>query len=130
MRRPDADLVNPSTASGGRFPFWGQSSRSGLKEWSVLLRDYPQAGILTSYYWERRMETTVTSKGQVTIPKSVRQRLGLRRGSKVEFVVVDDRVELRVHSTPMEVPTSGFGMLRSMRAAVPADFDPADLLAP
>lgn len=72
--------------------------------------------------------TTVTSKGQVTIPKSVRQRLGLRCGSKVEFVVVGDRVELRIRSTPVEVPVDGFGMVRSRLAAVPADFDPADTI--
>lgn len=74
--------------------------------------------------------TTVTSKGQVTIPLSVRQRLGLRRGSKVEFVVVGDRVELRVWSTPVEVPVGGFGMIRSRLAAVPVDFDPADIIKP
>lgn len=74
--------------------------------------------------------TTVTSKGQVTIPKSVRQRLGLRCGSKVEFVVVGDRVEMRIRSTPVEVPVGGFGMIRSGLAAVPADFDPADIIKP
>lgn len=73
--------------------------------------------------------TTVTSKGQVTIPLAVRRRLGLRRGSKVQFVVVGERVELRVLSTPDEVPAGGFGMLRSQRTAVPADLDPADLVA-
>lgn len=31
---------------------------------------------------------TVTSKGQVTIPKRVRDQLGLKAGSKVEFVLV------------------------------------------
>jgi len=31
------------------------------------------------------MSTTVTSKGQVTIPKSVRDLLGIAPGSKVEF---------------------------------------------
>lgn len=76
------------------------------------------------------METTsVTSKGQVTIPKPLRQRLGLRQGSKVEFVLVDDHVEMRVVSTPAVLPASGFGMLKSRRVAVPADFDPASLLA-
>jgi AbrB family looped-hinge helix DNA binding protein len=72
--------------------------------------------------------TSVTSKGQVTIPKPLRQRLGLRQGSKVEFVLVGDHVEMRVFSTPVAVTASGFGMLRSKRAAVPADFDPAELL--
>lgn len=73
--------------------------------------------------------TSVTSKGQVTIPKPLRQQLGLRRGSKVEFVLVGDHVEMRVVSTPADLSTSGFGMLKSKRVAVPADFDPAGLLA-
>ena len=33
---------------------------------------------------------TVTSKGQVTIPKPVRDRLGIQPGSKVDFEVADD----------------------------------------
>lgn len=75
------------------------------------------------------METTsVTSKGQVTIPKSVRQQLGIRQGSKVAFELVGDHVEMRVSSTPAEMPASGFGMLSSRKRAVPADFDPATLL--
>jgi AbrB family looped-hinge helix DNA binding protein len=76
------------------------------------------------------METTsVTSKGQVTIPKPLRQQLGLRQGSKVEFVLVGERVEMRIVSTPADLPASGFGMLKSKRVAVAADFDPAGLLA-
>ncbi len=73
-------------------------------------------------------KTSVTSKGQVTIPKPLRQRLGLRQSSEVEFVLVGDHVEMRVFSKPAEVPACGFGMLKSKQATVPADFDPADLL--
>jgi AbrB family looped-hinge helix DNA binding protein len=73
--------------------------------------------------------TSVTSKGQVTIPKPLRQKLGLRQGSKVEFVLVGDHVEMRVVSTPARLVASGFGMLRSKRVSVPAEFDPAGLLA-
>ena len=29
---------------------------------------------------------TVTSKGQVTLPKAVRERLGVETGSRIEFV--------------------------------------------
>lgn len=72
--------------------------------------------------------TTVTSKGQVTIPQSLRQRLGIRQGSKVVFKLVGDHLEMRIVHTPAAVSSSGFGMLVSDRAAVPADFDPASLL--
>ena len=36
------------------------------------------------------MAVTVTRKGQVTIPKPVRDRLGIDAGSKVEFEVAED----------------------------------------
>jgi AbrB family looped-hinge helix DNA binding protein len=72
--------------------------------------------------------TSVTSKGQVTIPKAVRQQLGIRQGSRIEFALVGDHVEMRVRSSPASEGTSGFGMLKSRRAAVPADFDVASLL--
>jgi AbrB family looped-hinge helix DNA binding protein len=75
------------------------------------------------------METTsVTSKGQVTIPQRVRQQLGIRQGSRIEFLLVGDRVELRVASSPTGSAESGFGMLKSRRAALPAGLDPATLL--
>ena len=74
------------------------------------------------------MESAVTSKGQVTIPLEVRQQLGIRQGSRIEFSLVGDHVELRVKSSPRAAAGSGFGMLKSRRGAVPADFDPATLL--
>jgi AbrB family looped-hinge helix DNA binding protein len=41
------------------------------------------------------MESTVTSKGQTTIPKEVRERLGLKAGSKVKyFIDMDGRVAM------------------------------------
>ena len=72
--------------------------------------------------------TSVTSQGQVIIPKEIRQRLGIRQPSRIEFALVGDHVEMRVRSSPTGVADSGFGMLKSRRAAVPADFDPATLL--
>lgn len=38
---------------------------------------------------------TVTSKGQVTLPKAVRDALGLKAGSQVRFDFEDGRVILR-----------------------------------
>ena len=35
---------------------------------------------------------TITSKGQVTIPKDVRTRLGIGTGDRVEFVEIQDGV--------------------------------------
>lgn len=71
--------------------------------------------------------TSVTSKGQVTIPKQLRQQLGIRQGSRIQFLLVGDHVEMRVHSAPAGPSCSGFGMLKSRRVAVPAEFDPASL---
>ena len=72
--------------------------------------------------------TTVTSKGQVTIPKEIRQRLGIRKGTKVAFLQEGGRVEMRLMTQPAASANSGFGLLRSPRPSVPADFDPASLL--
>lgn len=71
--------------------------------------------------------TSVTSKGQVTIPKELRQQLGIRQGSRIEFLLVGNHVEMRVSSSPSGETGSGFGLLKSKRAALPTDFDPAVL---
>jgi len=36
----------------------------------------------------------ITTKGQVTIPKEIRDKFGVKPGNNVEFVVEDDRVYL------------------------------------
>ena len=33
------------------------------------------------------VEATVTSKGQVTLPRELRQRLGIQRGSRIRFSI-------------------------------------------
>ena len=72
----------------------------------------------------------VTSKGQVTIPKGVRQQLGIRQGGRIEFALVADHVEMQVKNPPTRLPDSGFGMLKSRRVAVPADLGPASFPKP
>jgi AbrB family looped-hinge helix DNA binding protein len=36
------------------------------------------------------LEATVTSKGQITLPKRLRERLGLKRGSRIRFRLEPD----------------------------------------
>jgi len=56
------------------------------------------------------MIATVTSKGQVTLPVEARRRLGIRPGSKLEFVVRDgERLEV--------IPVAG--SVQSLKGMVP-----------
>jgi antitoxin PrlF len=41
--------------------------------------------------------STVTSKGQTTIPGKVRKALRIKPGDKLEYTVEGDRVTIRVH---------------------------------
>ena len=41
-------------------------------------------------------ESTMTRKGQVTIPKEIRDRLGVKEGEKVLFVMRGEEVVLKV----------------------------------
>lgn len=41
------------------------------------------------------MTSTISSKGQITVPKRIRDRLGLRTGTTVEFELTDTGVLLR-----------------------------------
>lgn len=42
------------------------------------------------------VRATLTSKGQLTIPKEVRERLGLRSGDRVSFEFEGDSVLLKI----------------------------------
>jgi AbrB family looped-hinge helix DNA binding protein len=75
------------------------------------------------------METVFVSQdGRITIPKPMRELLGIHQGSQVGLAVVGDHVELRVQQEKPDLQASGFGVLKSRKKAVPADFDPAVLL--
>jgi AbrB family looped-hinge helix DNA binding protein len=64
-----------------------------------------------AHYQGAAMTTTVTAKGQVTIPKPVRDLLGIVPGSKIDFRrAADGSVVLaRADKTP---PASRFARLR------------------
>lgn len=65
--------------------------------------------------------TLVTSKRRVTIPKELRQQLGIRKGSRIDFSLVGDQAKVRVGSSPPSETGSGFGTLKSRPAAVRTD---------
>ena len=44
--------------------------------------------------------STISSKGRITVPLEIRNRLGLRKGDRVEFVVEDDRTTIRPARAP------------------------------
>jgi antitoxin PrlF len=62
------------------------------------------------------MSTTVTSKGQVTIPKRVRDRLGIVPGDAVEFELAPDGRVVLV-APPRRRPKSRFAKLRGRAGA-------------
>ena len=44
--------------------------------------------------------STISSKGQITVPREIRNRLGLKEGDRVEFVVENDRTTIRPARAP------------------------------
>ncbi len=46
------------------------------------------------------MGTIVTSRGRITIPKRIREALGLKPGSEVEFDVEEGRIVIRRAGAP------------------------------
>ena len=57
---------------------------------------------------------TVTSKGQITLPKSVRDELGVDAGDQVVFVVEDKGISL--HPVPRTSLTELRGIAKGRRA--------------
>lgn len=62
------------------------------------------------------MPTTVTAKGQVTIPKPVRDRLGIGPGSAVDFELAEDGRVVLV-KVGADRPVSRFHALRGRAGA-------------
>jgi antitoxin PrlF len=69
--------------------------------------------------------TTLTSKGQVTIPKEIRQRLGLRRGDQLIFRF-DERGTLTVEPAAPNLLGDLPGLLRHRADQRPATIEEMD----
>lgn len=75
------------------------------------------------------MHSTMTSKGQVTIPAALRHSFGFREGAAVEFFSAGTFVGVRPLQPSTQAPISGFGMIKSKKKQAPVGFDVATLLA-
>ena len=64
----------------------------------------------------KKNSSTISSKGQVTIPEEIRNRIGLSAGDRVEFVVENGQTIIR----PLRSETNPFekykGVLKSFRS--------------
>ncbi|MCF8053423.1 MAG: AbrB/MazE/SpoVT family DNA-binding domain-containing protein [Desulfobacterales bacterium] len=49
------------------------------------------------------MIATVTTKGQVTIPKAIRERMGIRPNDKVDFKIENGRVVMKALKTLLDL---------------------------
>jgi len=64
-------------------------------------------------------EARMTTKGQITLPKDIRDRLGLKQGDRVRFIVEDDG---RVRLLPAKRDVSElFGILPRPERALSID---------
>ncbi len=83
------------------------------------------------------MEATVAERGQITLPKAVRDALGLTKGSKLKVELIDGRIVLRkdvndalsrvrgVLKLPPGVTTDD--IMRELRGRAPGDpYPPPD----
>lgn len=61
------------------------------------------------------MKSTISSKGQVTVPSEVRERLGLGAGTCVEFELRDEGVLLRKSVKGVHPVDRVYGAIRSGR---------------
>lgn len=61
---------------------------------------------------------TMTSKGQVTIPKRIRDEFHLRKGDQLEFRITESR-RIEVDPAPKKRPLALIGMLHNYAGARP-----------
>lgn len=74
------------------------------------------------------MQSTLTSRGQVTIPRDIRQHFGLMQGMVVSFEIEGDHITLRPARISRQTQGSGFGLIKSRRKDVSAQLEVADLV--
>ena len=110
MVRPQgATMDEILAATGGSFQY---NAKRRLEARGYSIRKVPEGSKARYFATPPRasaLEATVTSKGQVTIPKEVRNRLGVRAGGKLRFALEDDN-RVVMSARPSSIQDS-FGIL-------------------
>lgn len=79
------------------------------------------------------MLSTLTSKGQITIPIALRQQLGMTTGAALMFNLTQSGDSITVRLAPSAkqgaIISNGFGMIRVKRKPAPVDIDVASLVS-
>ena len=60
------------------------------------------------------MRTTISTKGQITIPKTIRSRLGLRPGTQMEFTAENGRLVGRKAETEQDPVAAVTGIIGTL----------------
>lgn len=68
------------------------------------------------------LESAITSKGQTTLPKPVRQALGVSPGDRVRYVILDDGIRI----LPLRSIKTLFGACKSHYSGPPATLEDMD----
>ena len=63
--------------------------------------------------------STLSSKGQITVPQEIRKRLGVSAGDRVEFVVDGDRTVIR----PLRSEPNPFAKYKGILGTFPGGID-------
>lgn len=50
-----------------------------------------------------KLERTINGKGQIVIPKDIRVKMGLKRGTEVELNLEDGKIIIEVKNKPEEI---------------------------
>lgn len=68
------------------------------------------------------LESAITSKGQTTLPKPVREALGVSPGDRVRYVILDDGIRI----LPLRSIKTLFGAFKSHYSGPPAALEDMD----
>jgi antitoxin PrlF len=91
MTRPEGATMDEILAATGGSYQYNAKRRLEARGYRIRTR---KDGRLTRYWAEaprtRVFEAELSARGQITVPRAVRKKLGLRSGQKLQFTLQDD----------------------------------------